>query len=277
MNTSFDFVRDFVRTEAGIVLDAGKEYLVDSRLTPIVRKEGLASIDALVQTLRTTRQTELHRKVIDALTTNETTFFRDNDPFELLKSDIIPKLIEARRVSKRLSIWYAASSTGQEPYSVSIILREHFPELASWNIEQLGTDLCRGALDRARAGKYSQLEVNRGMPAKLLLKYFDKRGLEWQLKDSITSMVTYQEMNLNGRWPWPAIPRFDIVFIRNVMIYFDVADKQKILKRIYDLLRPDGYLFLGAAETTLNLDERFVRVPVNRAGCYRPTAAKTLA
>lgn len=275
MQTSFDYVRDFVRSEAGIVIEAGKEYLVDSRLTPIVRKEGLASIDALVQALRTTRQTELHRKVIDALTTNETTFFRDNDPFELLKSDVIPKLIEARRVSKRLSIWYAASSTGQEPYSVSILLREHFPELASWTIEQLGTDLCRGALERARAGKYSQLEVNRGMPAKLLLKYFDKRGLEWQLKDNITSMVTYQEMNLNARWPWPAIPRFDIVFIRNVMIYFDVVDKQKILKRIYDLLRPDGYLFLGAAETPMNLDERFVRVPVNRAGCYRPTGAKT--
>jgi chemotaxis protein methyltransferase CheR len=274
MDTSFDYVRDFVRAEAGIVLDAGKEYLVESRLAPIVRGEGLGSIDALVQTLRSSRKTELHRKVVDALTTNETTFFRDNDPFELLRTDILPTLIQARRLSKRLSIWYAASSTGQEPYSVSILIREHFPELATWKIDQLGTDLCRNALTRARAAKYSQLEVNRGMPAKLLLKYFDRQGMEWQLKDSIRSMVTFQELNLNGPWPWPTLPQFDIVFIRNVMIYFDVAAKQKILGRIFDLLRPDGYLFLGAAESTMNIEERFVRVPANRAGCYRPTAGK---
>lgn len=275
MDSSFDFVRSFVRTEAGIVLDAGKEYLVESRLAPIVRSEGLPSLDALVQTLRAGRKTELHRKVVDALTTNETTFFRDIEPFELLRTELLPALIKTRQLSKRLSIWYAASSTGQEPYSVSILIREHFPELANWKIEQVATDLSRPALERARAGRYSQLEVNRGMPAKLLLRYFDKQGLEWQLKDEIRSMVTYQELNLNGNWPWPRLPQFDIVFIRNVMIYFDVPDKQKILGRIYDMLRPDGYLFLGAAETTLNLDERFVRIPANRAGCYKPTAGKS--
>lgn len=269
METSFDYVREFVKSEAGIVLDEGKEYLVESRLAPIVRSEGLASIDALVQALRASRQTELHRKVVDAMTTNETTFFRDIEPFELLRTDLIPALIQTRKLSRRLSIWYAASSTGQEPYSVSILLREHFPELAGWTIEQIGTDICRKALERARAGRYSQLEVNRGMPAKLLLKYFDKQGLEWQLKDDIRSMVTFQEMNLNGTWP--RLPQFDIVFIRNVMIYFDVPAKQRILGRIFDMLRPDGYLFLGAAESTMNLDERFVRLPANRAGCYRPS------
>ncbi len=273
MDTSFEFVREFVRNEAGIVIEAGKEYLVESRLAPIVRSEGLASIDALVQTLRGSRQTELHRKVVDAMTTNETTFFRDIDPFELLRTDLLPKLINARRLSKRLTIWYAASSTGQEPYSVSILLREHFPELKDWRIEQVATDICRKALDRARAGRYSQLEVNRGMPAKLLLRYFDKQGLEWQLKDDIRSMVTFHEMNLNGAWS--RIPQCDIVFIRNVMIYFDVAAKQRILGKIYDLLRPDGYLFLGAAESTMNLDERYVRMPVNRAGCYLPTGTGT--
>lgn len=272
MDTSFEFVREFVRTEAGIIVEPGKEYLVESRLAPVVRSEGLASIEALVQMLRTSRQTELHRKVVDAMTTNETTFFRDNDPFELLRTELLPKLIQTRRVSKRLSIWYAASSTGQEPYSVSILLREHFPELHDWRIEQIGTDISRKALERARAGKYSQLEVNRGMPAKLLLKYFDKQGIDWQLKDNIRTMVSYQEMNLNG--VWPRFPQFDIVFIRNVMIYFDVAAKKSILGRIHDLLRPDGYLFLGAAETTMNLDDRFVRLPANRAGCYAPHPAK---
>ncbi|MGE3177745.1 MAG: protein-glutamate O-methyltransferase CheR [Vicinamibacterales bacterium] len=268
MDTSFDYVRDFVKNEAGIVLDAGKEYLVESRLAPLVRSEGLASIEALVQALRASRQTDLHRKVVDAMTTNETTFFRDVEPFELLRKELLPTLIQSRKLSKRLSIWYAASSTGQEPYSVSILIREHFPELSDWKIEQVATDISRKALDRAKAGRYSQLEVNRGMPAQLLLRYFEKHGLEWQLKESIRSMVDYREMNLNSMWP--RLPSFDIVFIRNVMIYFDVPAKQKILSRIYDLLRPDGYMFLGAAETTLNLDERFQRLPANRAGCYRP-------
>lgn len=267
MDTSFDYVRQFVMTEAGIVLEPGKEYLVESRLGPIVRSEGLPSVDALVEMLRTTRQTELHRKVVDAMTTNETTFFRDTEPFELLRTDLIPKLIQARKVARRLSIWYAASSTGQEPYSVSMLLREHFPELRDWSIEQIGTDISRKVLERARAGRYSQLEVNRGLPAKLLLRYFSKQGLEWQLNDDIRSMVMFQEMNLNGTWP--RLPMFDIVFLRNVMIYFDAPAKQKILGRIFDLLRPDGYLFLGAAETPMNLDDRFVRVPVSRAGCYR--------
>ena len=212
--------------------------------------------------------------MVDALTTNETTFFRDVEPFELLRTELLPALIKTRQLSKRLSIWYAASSTGQEPYSVSMLIREHFPELASWTIDQVATDLSRPVLDRARAGAYSQLEVNRGLPVKLLVRYFDKRGLEWQLKDHIRSMVNFQELNLNGVWPWPCLPQFDIVFIRNVMIYFDVPDKQKILGRIYDRLRPDGYLFLGAAETTMNLDDRFTRLPVNRAGCYKPIRPK---
>ena len=271
MDNSFNYVRDFVRSEAGIVIDPGKEYLVESRLAPLVRSEGLASIEALVQNLRAGRQTELHRKVVDAMTTNETTFFRDIDPFEYLRTDVLPKLIATRKVARRLSIWYAASSTGQEPYSVSILLREHFPELNDWQIEQVGTDISRKALERAREGKYSQLEVNRGMPAKLLLKYFDKKGLDWQLKPAIRSMVTFQEMNLNGAWP--RLGPFDIVFIRNVMIYFDVGAKKTILGRIHDLLRPDGYLFLGAAETTLNLDERFVRTPVGRSGAYTRAGA----
>ncbi len=268
MDTSFDYVREFVRTEAGIVVEPGKEYLVESRLAPIARSEGFASIDAMVGKLKGTRSTELHRKVVDAMTTNETSFYRDVAPFDLLRTTILPALIQARKSTRRLSIWYAATSTGQEPYSVSMLIREHFPELDTWQIEQIGTDISRPALERARQGRYSQLEVNRGLPAKLLLKYFDKHGLEWQLKDSVRGMLKTQELNLNGLWP--RFPQFDIVFIRNVMIYFDVPAKQRILRRIYDLMPSDGYLFLGAAETTLNIDERFVRMPANRAGCYLP-------
>ena len=262
---SFEAVPQIVFADAGIVIDAGKEYLVESRLAPIVRKEGLASIDVLVQSARG-KTSELRRKIVDAMTTNETTFFRDSDPFEYLASSVLPGLIQARKVSRQLRIWYAAASTGQEPYSVSMQLREQFPEIASWRIVQHATDLSRPALDRARAGRYSQVEINRGLPAKLLVKYFDKRGLEWELKEDIRRMVTFQEMNLNTAWP--AMETFDIVFVRNVMIYFDLEAKKRILGNIHRMLAPDGYLFLGAAETTLNLDERFKRSDKGRAGCY---------
>lgn len=273
MSGRFDYVRTLLRTDAGIVLDEGKDYLIESRLAPVAKASGCASIEDLEAKLRTTRGTDLHRRVIEALTTNETSFFRDHDPFEVLRKDIVPALIEARRPSKELRIWYAASSTGQEPYSMSILLREHFPELATWKITQLATDINLQVLDRARKGVFTQLEVNRGMPVQLLLKYFTKHGLEWQLNPEICSMVQFEPLNLNGAWPIGMGP-FDIVFIRNVMIYFDVKAKQQILGRIHKVLRPDGYLMLGAVETTINLDERFVRAPYEKSGCYRPAVAK---
>lgn len=264
---SFETVRQLVFADAGIVIEPGKEYLVESRLAPIVRREGLASIDVLVQAARE-RTSELRRKIVDAMTTNETTFFRDGDPFEYLAETVLPALIQARKGSRQLRIWYAAASTGQEPYSVSMQVREQFPELASWRIVQHATDLSRPALERARAGRYSQVEINRGLPARLLVKYFDKRGLEWEIKEDIRRMVSFHEMNLNATWP--AMERFDIVFVRNVMIYFDLDARRRILGDIHRMLAPDGYLFLGAAETTLNLDERFKRSDKSRAGCYVP-------
>jgi chemotaxis protein methyltransferase CheR len=269
--TSFDVVRDFIRQEAGIVLDAGKEYLVDARLSPLARLEGFASIDALIGRLSSAGATDLRRKVLDAMTTNETTFFRDGQPFDLMRTTIVPQLLRARAATRRLSIWYAACSTGQEPYSVTMLMREHFPELASWEVEQIATDISTRALARAEDGRYSQLEVNRGLPAALLIKYFEKRGLEWQLHDTIRRAVSFRRMNLNA--PWPGLPRFDIIFVRNVMIYFDVDAKKRILNNVFDHLRPDGYLFLGGAETPLHLDDRFVRVPIGLSGCYRPVAA----
>jgi chemotaxis protein methyltransferase CheR len=267
VDTNFDYVRTLVLADAGIVLEPGKEYLLESRLAPVAKGQGLGTVHALIDALRSGRQPQLRRRVLDAMTTNETTFFRDAKPFEFLEEAVLPATIAARRPQQRLRIWHAASSTGQEPYTVSMIMREKFPELQTWAIEQFATDISQAALDRARAGRYSQLEVNRGLPARYLLKYFTKHGLEWHISDAIRGMVKYEELNLNGNWP--AMPRFDIIFIRNVMIYFDVAAKKKILGRIADLLQPDGWLFLGAAETTMNLDDRFVRTDFNRAGCYR--------
>ncbi len=264
---SFDFIRGLVMSDAGIVLEPGKEYLVDSRLGPLARREGIESIDVMVSTVRSGRNPDLRRKLVEAMTTNETTFFRDTDPFEYLATTILPKLIESRRAIRQLRIWYAAASTGQEPYSVSMLIREKFPELIAWTLTQIGTDFCRPALERAKAGRYSQVEVNRGLPAPLLVKYFDKRGMEWEIKDDIRRMVSYSELNLNAAWP--SLGQFDIVFIRNVMIYFDPDAKKRILGNIFNLLPPDGHMFLGAAETTFNLDERFVRADNGRAGCYK--------
>jgi chemotaxis protein methyltransferase CheR len=272
---AFEFVRRLVYTETGIVIDEGKEYLVEARLGPLARTEGLASIDALVQSLRTGVAPGLQRKVIAAMTTNETTFFRDTEPFRLLEGTVLPALIEARRDVRRLRIWYAACSTGQEPYSVSMLVRESFPELLQWNLHQRATDISDDALERARAGRYTQIEVNRGLPAKLLVKYFEKHGQEWRIHDVITQMVRFEELNLNG--PWPPQAKYDVVFIRNVMIYFDVEAKRRILGRMYDLLEPDGFLFLGAAETTFSLDDRFERMDVRGAGCYRPVHKRATA
>ena len=266
-SADFDFIRRLVYDQAGIVLEPGKEYLVDSRLLPLCRREGFASIDELLRRLRAAGAQALAARVVDAMTTNETTFFRDVDPFEALKRHVIPGLIEARRSARRLSIWYAASSTGQEPYSLSMMLDAEFPELRSWDIHQIATDISPTVLDRAREGRYTQLEVNRGLPARYLVNYFTKVGNDWQLKDSIRNMVRFQELNLVKSWP--AIGPFDIVMIRNVMIFFDVDAKRDILRRVRSLLRPDGFMFLGGAETTMNLDESFDRMHYERAGCYR--------
>lgn len=267
----FEFVRTMVRNQAGIIIEPGKEYLVDSRLQLLVHREGLASIEELVAKLRSPFGAGLTPKVIDAMTTNETTFFRDVEPFEVLRKVVLPDLMERNKQSRRLGIWYAASSTGQEPYSVSMLIHEHFPQLLQWDLQQLATDISPSVLARARDGVYSQVEVNRGLPANYLVRYFSKQGNQWQLKDPVRKMVRFEELNLVR--PWPAMASVDIVMIRNVMIYFDVDAKKQILSKIQRILRPDGYLFLGGAETTLNLDDSFERQPHARAGCYRRKTA----
>lgn len=266
----FDFIRTLVSAKAGIVLETGKEYLVESRLTPVTQKLGLKSIGELVTRLRLEPRCGFDSHVIEAMTTNETTFFRDNAPFEALRKHMLPALIQARRTSTQLRIWCAASSTGQEPYSLAMLLAEHFPELASWDVQIVASDLSIEVLDRARAARYTQFEINRGLPIQYLMKYFEKHGSEWQLKRSIADRVEFRQINLIERWP-PFLP-LDMVFIRNVMIYFDVETKRQILQRIRQMLKPDGYLFLGSSETTMNLGNDFQRSEHDLAGCYRVAA-----
>jgi chemotaxis protein methyltransferase CheR len=263
----FTYICRLVREGAAIVLEPGKEYLVETRLAPIVRKLQLGSISDLVGKLRNGFEPSLLVQVIEAMVTTETSFFRDVAPFEGLKHGVLPDLIARRANEWRLNIWCAATSTGQEPYSLAILLRENFPQLATWSVNFLATDLSTEVLERARVGKYSQLEVNRGLPATLMVKYFRQHGSSWELIEDVRRAIQFKEMSLTR--PWPILPRMDLIMMRNVMIYFDVETKKEILGRVARLLRPDGYLLLGGAETTLNLNDSFRRVEHRRAGFYQ--------
>ena len=263
----FDFVRKLVHEQSAIVLEDGKGYLVESRLSPIARKAGLASLSELVARLQSRRDDALQREVVEAMTTNETTFFRDRHPFDALRDVLLPELLAARAKERRLTIWSAASSTGQEPYSIAMLLREHFPELLTWNVRILATDLNEEVLAKARAGQYGQVEINRGLAAPMLMKYFTRDGLKWIISGDLRRMVDFQQMNLAA--PWPTMPPIDVIFLRNVLIYFDAPTKKRILANARQLLRPDGVLFLGGAETTINLDDAFERMPHEKAAVYR--------
>jgi chemotaxis protein methyltransferase CheR len=268
----FEFVCRLVRDRSAVVLEAGKEYLVEARLAPIVRQLQVESISELVGRLRAGSDNGLSDRVIEAMVTTETSFFRDLHPFETLRKTVLPELIRRRADEKRLDVWCAACSTGQEPYSLAILLREHFPHLSGWRVNILATDLSAEVLGRAREGRYSQIEVNRGLPAPLMVKYLRQRGATWELVEDVRRAIEFRELNLVR--PWPALPRMDLVFVRNVMIYFDVGTKKAILGRIARLLRPDGYMLLGAAETTLNLDDSFRRVESLKGGFYQLVGAR---
>lgn len=270
---NFRFVCDFAKSTAAIVMEPGKEYLVEARLAPIAKQAGYESLDEFLVQLKTNpKGTLFHDQVMDALTTNETSFFRDIYPFETLQQHVLPKIIEQRAPSKRLSIWSAASSTGQELYSIGMLLREHFPVLRDWNVSILGTDLSSTVLAQAKSGSFSQLEVNRGLPAAMLVKYFKKVDTRWVINDDIKKLIEFRQMNLVK--PWPLLPTFDVIFIRNVMIYFDVESKKTILNRIRQCLHPNGYLFLGTAETTMNIDPDWLPTALGRATVYQPQTPK---
>ena len=264
----FEYVSRLAHSESALVIEPGKEYLVETRLGPLAQREGFASLADFVQNLRSAMKINgLHYKAIDALTTNETLFFRDFHPFEALRRSILPAVLEQRAAMRRLTIWSAACSTGQEPYSLAMLLLEHFPQLADWTVSILATDLSPTVLKRAKKGGYSQFEVNRGLPASYLVKYFAQQEDGWYIKDEVKKMVEFRPMNLIQ--PWPVMPPLDLVFIRNVMIYFDVETKKTILRKIRTCLLPHGYLFLGTAETTTNLDPQYQPVSHGKAVVYR--------
>lgn len=262
----FDFVSNLVRGQAAIVLEKGKEYLVDSRLSSLASREGFPSITTMLAAARGSKP-GLVQKIVEAMTTNETSFFRDIEPFDILQKQVIPVLRETRKVTRTINIWCAASSTGQEPYSIAMLIREHFPQLADWTVRIIASDISTEVLQRARQGVYGQLEVNRGLAASYLVKYFERKGLDWQIKADIRNMVEFREVNLIR--PWPTMPPMDVIFIRNVLIYFDLETKKKIFARLANQLKQDGYIFLGGAETTLNIDDRFGRIPGARSSCYQ--------
>jgi chemotaxis protein methyltransferase CheR len=265
--TDFDFICDLVRAKSGIVLEPGKEYLVESRLGALIRKHKLDSIAALVSQLRANSRDPLHQATVEAMTTNETSFFRDRHPFEALKKVVLPAVLSAHAATKSLSMWCAASSTGQEPYSIAMTLCDVLPTIDQWNINFVATDISTEMITRSAEGKYNQIEINRGLPASLMVKYFDKVGLEWQVKEPMRRRIQFRELNLTR--DWPGLAMMDIIFMRNVLIYFDSQTKQSILKRVRSVLKPDGYLFLGCAETTMCLDDSFERSQIEMSGCYR--------
>jgi len=262
---NFALVRKLVHERAAIVLEAGKEYLVESRLEPIAQAHGFASVDELCSLLRS--KPGLASEVVEAMTTNETSFFRDHHPFEALRREILPQLFLRRAARRTLRVWCAACSTGQEPYSLAMLLDEYFPQQASWDLRIDATDVSRSVLARAKLGRYSQVEVNRGLSAALLVKYFVRDGLDWEINPQIKRRVRFSELNLIGNWP--ALEPYDLIFLRNVLIYFDQPTKLAILGRVRQQLAPDGYLLLGGSESTPAEVTAFTRLPIARAGIYR--------
>jgi chemotaxis protein methyltransferase CheR len=253
------------------VLSADKHYLLESRLLPLARQKGFAGVGDLVAALKAGRDAALIAAVVEAMTTNESFFFRDKTPFEHFRHVIMPALLDARRQSRMIRIWCAAAASGQEPYSIAMCLREMTSAVAGWRIEILATDLADAVLDRARQGLYSQFEVQRGLPIKLLVKYFSQVGERWQIAPEIRAMVKFRSFNLLS--DFASLGIFDLVLCRNVLIYFDQETKSDVLRRLAETMPSDGYLVLGAAETAVGLTDRF-RMVSNRPGLYEINAPK---
>jgi chemotaxis protein methyltransferase CheR len=263
----YDYLRKLLKERSGLTLSADKQYLVESRLLPVARKCGVDGLGGLVQKLKSPGVEPLIVEVVEAMTTNESFFFRDKIPFDLFRNVIMPALRTARASQHQIRIWCAAASTGQEPYSLAICLKEMGSLIAGWRIEILGTDLSTEVLEKAKAGIYSQFEVQRGLPIQMLVKYFTQVGETWQIVPEIRSMVQYKPLNLLHNLS--QFGTFDVVFCRNVLIYFDQDTKVEVLARLAKVMQPDGYLVLGAAETVVGLTDIFKPVPEQR-GLYAP-------
>jgi chemotaxis protein methyltransferase CheR len=266
-SSDFDYIRELVRVHSALLLEPGKEYLVESRLDPVSRRGGFPSCALMIERLRSVPFNDLHRQVVEAMTNNETSFFRDARMFAMLKQAIVPEIVSRRAAQRMINIWSAACSSGQEPHSIAMLLREFRPSLEGWKTTIVASDMSLEMLARARSGIYSQFEVNRGLPASLLVKYFEQDRATWEISPDVRRMVDYREINLIQ--PWPTLIPMDVILLRNIMIYLDVETKRSILSRVARALAPGGYLILGGAETTNHLHEAFE--PVSLAGglCFR--------
>jgi chemotaxis protein methyltransferase CheR len=267
--SDFAFVSTLVRREASIVLAPGKEYLVEARLIPVARQVGAASVAEFLAGLQRRPNSADQRRIVDALTTNETSWFRDREPFTALTDVVLPELVKSRAANRKVRVWSAASSSGQEAYSLAITLQESLP--TGWSYEIMGSDISTEMVKRAEAAEYSQVEVNRGLPAAQLVQYFERTGAHWRVSPHLRRNISFRLMNLTA--PLPPMPPFDVIFLRNVLIYFDVATKKTVLRNVARLLRPDGWLFLGAAETTIGIDDNYERVAAGRTSAYRIRSA----
>jgi chemotaxis protein methyltransferase CheR len=256
MTSDFDALRRLLSRASGLSLDAEKAYLAESRLQPLVQRSGVDDFGALVKLLLSGTDPELVRDAVDAMTTNETFFFRDRTPFENFRKVILPHLLQARRDTRQIRIWCAACSSGQEPYSLAMLLDEEAPKLSGWGVEILATDLSRSVIAAAREGVYTQFEMQRGLPISQLLRYFRQEGDRWRINEHLRSCVRFEEFNLLSNYG--ELGRFDVIFCRNVLIYFDVPTRQNVLNRMAQTLLPDGNLVLGATETVVGLTDAFV-------------------
>ncbi len=266
-------VRSVVARQSGNLLNSGQGYLMESRLAPVAASFGLPNVEALVAELKRA-PARYEVRVAEAMTINETSFFRDALPFEILAKDILPKIFEARAATRELNIWCAASSSGQEPYSIAMTLREHFPQLLGWKVKITATDISEEMLTRTRAGTYSQFEVNRGLPTAMLLKHFERTGIHWQVKPELRHWIECRKVNLSS--VWLPMPKFDVVFMRNVLIYFEVAMKQTILQKTHRTMAADSVLFLGGGESLVGMDVPFTREAISKYIVFRPTRGKAV-
>lgn len=271
--TEFAYISEFLKRRSGLVLTPDKEYLIESRLRPLLRSRGLKDFKELTEALRGHDET-LKRLVTEAMTTNETSFFRDMKPFQLFREFVLPRMIASRESVRRLRIWSAACSTGQEPYTLVMLLNEERARLNGWSWEILATDISTDALAKAQAGVYSQFEAQRGLPGPMLMKYFNKVGDNWQIKSEWRSTIQFRSLNLLD--DLRHLGQFDIVFCRNVLIYFDPPTKGAVLDKMSRLLAPDGFLFLGGAETVMGISNRFEPVAGQR-GLYGPAGCNAAA
>nr|WP_249786643.1 MULTISPECIES: protein-glutamate O-methyltransferase CheR [unclassified Bradyrhizobium] len=266
-------MRKFLKDNSGLDLSADKQYLIESRLLPLARKAGLSGIAELVQKLQGGSR-QLITEVVEAMTTNETFFFRDKVPFDHFRDHIMPEVIKARAAKRSVRIWCAAGSTGQEPYSLAMCLKEMGAALTGWRVEIIATDLSQEVLEKAKAGVYSQFEVQRGLPIQMLVKYFRQTGETWQINPELRAMIQHRQLNLLH--DFAQLGTFDVIFCRNVLIYFDQDTKINIFNRLARQIEPDGFLVLGAAETVVGLTDTFRPIP-ERRGLYKPNDARAAA